>query len=156
MTTGKQGFEQGIHLVASPSPQSCEASQSSHPDNADRLKQETSRSNVKSSHNIEGKSSLPKSDDLLQRRSSDATSEGSKGQNALGMAEGDVSGEVATVCDDKGSDERRQRGLSGEASTSHSHASPLFDSPAVPAQTSNSPPSNKPVPISPYIAIYYA
>lgn len=156
MTTGKQGFEQGIHLAASPSPQSCEVSQSSHPDNVDRLKQEISTSNGKSSDNIERKSSLPKSGDHIQHRSSDATSEGSKGQDASRMAEGDASGEVATVCDDKGSDERRQRGLSGEASTSNSHATSLFDSPAVPAQTSNSPSSNKPVPISPYIAICYA
>lgn len=154
MTTGKQGFEQGIHLAASPSPQACEATQSSHPDNVDRLKQEMSTSNVKSNDNVEAKSSLPKREH--HRRSSDVTSEGSKGQDAFRMTEGDASGEVATICDDKGSDERRERGLSGEASTSHSHATSLFDSPAVPAQTSNSPSSNKPVPISPYIAICYA
>lgn len=152
MTTGKQGFEQGIQLAASPSPQSGEASQSSHPDNVDRVKQELSRSNVKSSDNIEGMSSMPKH----QHRSSDATSEGSKGRDASGLAEGEASGEVATVCDDKGSDERRQRGLSGEASTSHSRATPHFDSPAVPVQTFNSPSSDKPVPISPYIAICYS
>lgn len=111
---------------------------------------------MKSSDNTEEKSSLPKSDDHLRRRSSDVTSEGSKGQDALGMTEGDACGEVTTVCDEKGSDERRQRGLSGEASTSHSQATSLFDSPAVPAQTFNSPPSSKPVPISPYIAICYA
>ena len=61
------------------------------------------------------------------------------------MGEGDA---VGIVWDEKGSEERRQRGLSGEASTSNVDSATLRDTPA---QT-----SNEPVPISPFIAIYYA
>jgi hypothetical protein len=156
MTTGTQRFEQGTLLAAIPSPQSREGSQSPCSDNANRMKQEMASSNVKFSDKIEGKSSLPKSGDLLDRRVSDTTSGGSKGQDAFGMGEGDASGEVAIAWDEKDSEERRQRGLSGEASTSHFYSTSLSDSPAVPAQTSNLTSSNEPVPISPFIAIYYA
>ena len=155
MTIVKQGFEDTL-LAASPSPQSRETSQSPHSENVNRLKQGTTRSDVNSSDKIEGESSLPKSGDLLDRRVSDTTSEGSKGQDAFEMGGCDASGEVAIVWDEKGSEERRQRGLSGEASTSHFYSTSLSDSPAVPAQTSNFPSTNEPVPISPFIAIYYA
>ncbi|KAG0604949.1 hypothetical protein M758_9G021400 [Ceratodon purpureus] len=140
----QQGFEQRTPLAASPFSQFREGSRSPRSDNVNRTKQETASSNFKFSDKIEGESSLPKSGDLLDRRVSDTASVGSKGQDAFGMGGGDPSGEVAIVWDEKGSEERRQRGLSGEASTSHFNSTSLCDSPDVPAQNSNFPSSNEP------------
>jgi hypothetical protein len=146
MATGKQGMEQGSHVAASPSLQSCEASQSSHPDSTDSMEPKGSKIKVspRTKKKNEVSSKLSKGSLIVSRHSHDANIEENRGQQEVSVVTvGNGSGDAATVWDERGCEERRQRGLSGETSTSHSHATSPADSPAVVAQTSISPSSHK-------------
>lgn len=133
-------------MAASPSLQSCEASQSSHPNSTDSMEPKGSKIKVspRSKEKNEVSSKLSKGSPVVSRHSNDANIEENRGHHEVSVVTvANGSGNVATVWDERGCEERRQRGLSGETSTSHSHATSPSDSPAVVVQTFISASSHK-------------
>jgi hypothetical protein len=149
MTIRKQGMEQGTSKAASPSPQSAEVSQSSHPEFT-HPRPDATASTVEVPRKSAASSKLSISALRIARQDSDPTSEGSRGQAVVTIM-GNGTGETSTLWETKSSEERRQRGLSGEGSTSHSLATSPSDSPAITPPVSSSPLHHKQVLFIPFI-----